>query len=115
MSGEDHLAFLGKVIQDLTGNLLKLRVEEDLRILHENQRGHPVGVLHVSLQQGQQIDAAHTFAQPGDGGRKGLGRLPDQALHLKNIPRMAGQIIGNAAVGAAVSGKIVVHPGGKIL
>ncbi len=113
MSAEDHLAFLGDPVKDLAGFFLQAGVEEDLRILHEDQSGDPSLVLHIGFQKGQKINAAHPFGQPGDRGGTGVLLGLYGGPYLKDAVCIAGEFIADVSFHAAVPVEVFIYFMGK--
>ena len=61
MRGKDHLILLGQAVQNLAGNLLKLRMQINLRILHQDDTGQGLRLVNIRLQKRKYINTADTF------------------------------------------------------
>ena len=61
MRGKDHLILLGQAVQNLAGNLLKLRMQINLRILHQDDAGQGLRLVNIRLQKRKYINTADTF------------------------------------------------------
>ena len=113
VGAEQNLILLGQPVQNLAGYLLKLRVEKQLRILHNDNARHPVLSLNICFQQGQHVDTPHTFSHMLHRIHLFAFAVISLHLNLKHLIDITAQFIEDIVI-SPVFMKIVIDASHKI-
>ena len=77
MGGEHHLVLPGQPVQDIPRHLLQLRMEKDLRVLHQNEICVLPSLFLICLKKREHVDTPHPFSHCGQRPLVLLSPAPD--------------------------------------
>ena len=114
MGGKNHLIFAGQPEKQVTGQLLKLWMEEKLRFFYHNNTGCWCVIFCIGFKQGEHIDAAHAFAHMFNRMKVFLLVIGDFSCNGKHLFNITVHGI-NDFVLTTVFSVVGIDPAGKII